>query len=210
MSLSFPRSSKLVFQFWLHLWFTGHWDSISLNLDSFYHWSLQFASSNRIAVNHFPAENINCHKLRIYQSIFRECFASLIIYDFAPSNRLAFALGLATIQADRSSIDRSWKTNSRVCHNKCWRCKTIALTSLSCKTAWVGIDVLFIRNWWSRNTWACLRNIESCHGHRILWRITSCLHPIYIIDIVSLTVVQIIQWPNWMKWDMRNNYKRWD
>ena len=41
-------------------------------------------------------------------------------------------------------IDRSWKTNSRVCHNKCWTCRTIALTSLSCKTAWVGIDVLFI------------------------------------------------------------------
>ena len=63
---------------------------------------LSLESSNRIAVNHFPAKNMNCHKLRIYQSIFRECFASLIIYDFAPSNRLAFALGLATIQADRS------------------------------------------------------------------------------------------------------------
>ena len=97
-SLSFPRSSKLVFQSWLRLRFTaGRWDSISLNLNSFYHWSLQFAPSNRIAVNHFPAKNINCHKLRIYQSIFRECFASLIIYDFALSKRLAFAPGLATI-----------------------------------------------------------------------------------------------------------------
>ena len=45
-SLSFPRSSKLVFQFWLRLQFTaGRWDSISLNFDSFYNWSLQFASS---------------------------------------------------------------------------------------------------------------------------------------------------------------------
>ena len=106
MSLSFPRSSKLVFQFWLHLWFTGHWDSISLNLDSFYHWSLQFASRNRIAVNHFPAENINCHKLRIYQSIFRECFASLIIYDFPQAT--GWLLRLALLQSkliDHQSID---------------------------------------------------------------------------------------------------------
>ena len=55
-SLSFPRSSKLVFQFWLRLRFTaGRWDSISLNFDSFYNWSLQFASGNRKAVNLFPA-----------------------------------------------------------------------------------------------------------------------------------------------------------
>ena len=53
-SLSFPRSSKLVFQFWLLLRFTaGRWDSTSLNFDSFYHWSLQFAcgrSNRRLSI----------------------------------------------------------------------------------------------------------------------------------------------------------------
>ena len=53
-SLSFPRSSKLVFQFWLRLRFTaGRWDSISLNLNSFCHWSLQFAcgrSNRRLSI----------------------------------------------------------------------------------------------------------------------------------------------------------------
>ena len=102
-SLSFLRSSNLSFQLQLRPRFTaGHLDSISLNFVSLYHWSLEFASSNRKAVNHFPPQNINCHKLKFYQLVVRKCSALLIFYDFVPSNRLAFALGLATvIQADR-------------------------------------------------------------------------------------------------------------
>ena len=80
--------------------------AIGTQFRSFYHWSLQFASSNQKAVSHFPAQNINCYKLRIYQSVVKRCSASLIFYYFALSNRLAFALGLATvIQADRSILE---------------------------------------------------------------------------------------------------------
>ena len=97
-SLSFPRLSNLSFQFQLRLLFTaGHWDSISLNSDSFYHWSLQFASSNRKAVNHFPAQIINCHKLRIYKSVIRKCCAPVIIYRLYQATR--WLLWLALLQA---------------------------------------------------------------------------------------------------------------
>ena len=101
-SLSFPRSSKLVFQFWLRLRFTaGRWDSISLNVDSFYHWSQQFAS--RKGCQSFPAQYLNCHKLRTYQSVIRKCCASVITYRLSQATR--WLMWLALLQA--KLIDRS-------------------------------------------------------------------------------------------------------
>ena len=85
-SLCFARSSKLVFQFWLRLRFTtGRWDSISSNLNSFYHCSLQFAcgrSNRRLSIKNLPIS---------YQKML--CVSNDLW--FAKGKRLAFVLGPA-------------------------------------------------------------------------------------------------------------------